>query len=285
MKKPFNFPRMAARLFTAALVLFAFAANAQQIASPADLYSATYTAGTSTNTGSTLFCAGAASFTLVSSTADQSTPPVSYTSYTWDEVALDGTTYGAIPNSSVPAGSPNKLTITDAAPGWHIYRVRADISTQGCTSDPTYFTVFVLPALTVTPRVNKADNATLTFCAETTAPTGPDAITFSAGTVAFSGTIRKPANITFRDLTVADFDKTYEWFRVDASNNATPVATTQDYTVTGNVPAGVYTFRLDVKYAAKTTCGVSATSLLSSGSTTATLTVTPKPGQPTITIE
>ncbi len=282
------------RLFIAPLLLFVMNANGQTtINTPADLsQGGDYLKGTSTSTGTTLLCSGA-TFKLSSSTTDPNNSSIAYTSYDWKEIETDGSTIISIPNNSAVAGAPNKVQIAGASPGWHTYRVVASTSATGCVSDPTYFTVYVLPDLNVTAKANQPDDASLTFCALTGAPGGANQIVFN-GTSAFAATPRIITGGGFQlpALTVDNFAKTYKWTKTDEANVVTDLATNSaTYTVNDAASAGAgtikkYTYKFEAKYAAQANCGPYSTTAVHSGdNTTATVTVTPKPGKPTINIE
>lgn len=272
------------------LLIISFNAAAQSITkpvkTPADLYvTADPTKGTSTNTGTTLFCAESAGFTLKSSTTDLVTG-AAYSSYTWEEQQTNSTTFGSVTNGSATQES---LTVTNASPGWHTYKVTVTVSGNACPPDPAYYNVYVLPKLTVTAVSNKPDAASHTYCAENGAPTDPaSAITFT-GTVAFETTPNALPNL--ENLTVSDFEIVYTWNKINvATSAATVVGNTKDYTITEAATPGAttttqYTYELTAAYQVKTCGTYKGTATLSGGGTTATVTVTPKPGKPTISIQ
>lgn len=274
--------------FTGLLLVCAFATSAQTVTKPvkvpADLYvTADPAKGTSTNTGSTLFCSETANFKLKSSTSDGNGN--NYTGYTWEEQQTGTATFGAVSNGSA---AQEVLTITGATPGWHTYRVTAVVSGNACPPEPTLYNVYVLPKLVVTATSNKSDAASHTYCAGTGAPTGTDAITFT-GTVAFDVT---PNALTGLDnLTVDDFEITYTWTKINVATNAsTTVATTKDYTIVeaatpGATAAVQYRYELTAVYSVKSCGTYKGTGTLNGSTTTATVTVTPQPGKPVITIE
>lgn len=257
--------------------------------SPADLFkTGDYQQGTSTNDGSTLFCAETAGFTLVSSTQDAANN-LAYTGYKWEELNTDGSTYTLLPNGA----TPHRMSISTPPPGWHVYRVTASVASAGCEADPSYFTVYVLPKLVVTPRVNKTDAEGVGYCSETGAPTGGNAIVFT-GTVAFDGTPRTITGLSLPALTIADFALNYAWYKVDAASVRTAVGTDQDsHTLVDPAAPGTsstYTIQLDVKYTMTPKAGAcgpyNGTGLYSGTSTTtATVNVWKKADKPTITIE
>lgn len=278
-------------LLTAACCLTAADAFAQtKITSPAGLYKnlGNYLEGTSTDNGTTVFCAEASGFTLTSSTTDPENN-LPYTSYTWEEMDENGSTF-----TTLPAGSAaNKTTISGASPGWHIYRVKAVTGYAGCEPDPTYYTVYVLPKLKVDPRANKTEAEGISFCSETGAPPPPNAYSFT-GTVTFDGTPRKIDNTSLPEHTAEDFELEKTWYKVSSTGTRTPVGTNSDtYTIEDPASSGTaetYTIALDVKYAitpAKGACNpYSAVAKYSGASTVdATVKVYKKAGKPTITID
>ncbi|WP_341840661.1 hypothetical protein [Chitinophaga caseinilytica] len=274
-------------LFFAGCLLMANNAAAQtKISTPAGLFKngGNYLQGTSTDNGSTLFCTGSSTFTLASTTTDPENN-LPYTNYTWEEMNTDGTTY-----QPMTAGSaPNKANVTNASPGWHIYRVSATIgAATGCEADPTYFTVYVLPPLKVTPRVNKTDAEGVSYCSENGAPTGPNAFTFTS-VVAFDATPRTITGTQLPALTIDDFELQYTWSKVDGSSVKTTVGNADSYTLTAAANPGhaeTYSIALDVNYAAKTACTYTAPALYSGTSTTNVVVKEyKKAGKPTITIE
>ncbi len=277
-------------LLAAGFLLFALNTMGQtKFTTPADLFkTGNYQQGTSTNDGSTLFCAETADFTLVSSTQDAANN-LAYTGYKWEELNTDGSTYTLLPNG----GTPHRMSIDDAEPGWHVYRVTASVASAGCDADPSYFTVYVLPKLKVTPRVNKTEAEGVGYCSETGAPTGGNAIVFT-GTVAFDVTPRAITGLSLPAFTADNFALNYAWYKVSASNIRTAVGTDQDsHTLVDPAASGTattYTIQLDVKYTMTPKAGAcnayNGTGLYSGVSTaTATVNVWKKADKPTITIE
>ncbi|WP_341835336.1 hypothetical protein WJU16_20815 [Chitinophaga pollutisoli] len=279
-------------LLIAACCLTAADAFAQtKISTPADLYknSGNYLEGTSTDNGTTVFCAEGTGFTLVSSTTDPENN-LPYTSYTWQEMNEDGTTYTTLP----PGADPNKTTITsaNATPGWHIYRVTAVTGNAGCEPDPTYFTVYVLPKLKVDPRANKTEAEGISYCSETGAPAAPNAFIFS-GNISFDGTPRMIQHTQLPPLEIDDFELQIAWTKVITGSGArSVVANTENYTIAdATLPAAAesYTLELEVKYAivpAKGACNpVLAVAKYNGSTVDATVKVYKKAGRPTITIE
>lgn len=245
------------------------------------------TKGTSTGSdGKTLFCAENANFTLVSSTMDAN--GARYITYDWKEMQSDGT-FAAVPNGTPDGTNPNKFLITNATPGWHTYQVTVSVSAAYCPADPVLFTVYVLPKLTITAQTTKPDANALTYCTQTGAPTGSNAIVFNS-TTAFETT---PNAITgLPVLTVGDFELKYTWYKVDtiaATRTQVQTGTGTSYTVTDAANAAVagaqYKYEVEVAYSAKSCSPYKATATLNDGITTAVVLVTPKPGKPTITIQ
>lgn len=276
------------RTTAALLVLGALQANAQSITKPiklsADLYvGGDYTKGTSTSTGSTLFCAENTGFTL---TADLNDPVTHapFTGYTWEEQQTGASTFGTPANGTA---TNEKLVISSATPGWHTYKVTATLAGNACPPEPNYFTVYVLPKLKVTAESNKPDAASHTFCADAGAPTDPATQIKFTGTVVFDGTPNSLPGL--ENLIPADFELTYSWAKSDGTTT-TNVGTTKDYTVndaatTGTSTTAQYTYELTAAYSVKS-CGVyKSIATLNGSTTTATVTVTPKPGKPAITIQ
>ncbi|SIT09699.1 hypothetical protein SAMN05421788_103464 [Filimonas lacunae] len=272
------------------LLMTALQATAQTVTKPvkvpADLYvTAAPTKGTSTNDGTTLFCAENSGFTLKSSTTDPVTH-ATYTGYTWEEQQTGAATFGPVTSGTA---TNETLVITSATPGWHTYRVTAALAGNACPPEPAYYNVYVLPKLVVTASSNKADAASHTYCAENGAPTAPaDAITFT-GSVAFDGTPNALPGL--ENLTINDFEVTYTWQKINvATSAATTVASTKDYTIVEAATPGAttttqYTYELTAAYSVKACGTYKGTATLNGSTTTATVTVTPKPGKPTITIQ
>lgn len=269
-------------------VFLALQSQAQTINTAADLSknSNDPTQGTSTNDGTTLFCAESSGFTLVSSTTDGTT---AYTAYDWKELQADGS-YAAVANGAPDATNANKLVITAATPGWHTYQVTASVSAAACPADPVIFTVFVLPKLKLAASANKPDATSLTYCAQTGAPQNSDAIVFTA-TPAYDGTPNALPSLPAP--AVNDFALVYKWYKVDVSDNTRTLitgATGAAYTLVDPADPSAttkkeYRYEVEVAYAAKT-CGLYASAAThSGGTTTAVVTVTPKPNKPTITIQ
>jgi hypothetical protein len=84
----------------------------------------------------------------------------------------------------------------------------------------------------------------------------------------------------------------YKWYKVDnTSGTRTAVGTNStSYTVDDAADATAtqekkYRYEVEVAYAAKTCGTYKNTATLNDGSTNAVITVTPKPGKPTITIQ
>ncbi|WP_343703790.1 hypothetical protein [Chitinophaga sp.] len=302
MKCSSLFTKITAGFCLAFLLMLAGQLQAQTINTPADLYKNTGDPlqGTSTNDGNTIICANAAAFTLVSTTADASSVP--YTDWKWEELQTNGSWSTTIESGAAVTGEPHKLRMTGATPGWHVYRVTAAVSTAGCLADPVLYTVFVLPALSVEAKANKATADELTYCAENGAPTAAStggAIRFTA-TPSFATALRAVpgstgagTTTTLPTLTIADFKINYAWYKVEDGGSATGTAVgsnddeyeVNDAATTGATTVKKYTYRLEADYAVKACDLKNVTAVLSGGSGTATITVTPKPGAPTITIE
>lgn len=279
---------MVKRSMAALLVFTALQVNSQSINKPvklpADLYvGGDATKGTSTSTGTTLFCAENTGFTLKAGTTDPVTG-ATYTGYTWEEQQTGSTSFGTVANGTATSET---LVISSATPGWHTYKVTATLSGNACPPEPNYFTVYVLPKLKVTAESNKTDATSHTFCAETGAPAdAANKITFT-GTAVFDGTPNALPGL--EALTAGDFELTYTWTKINGATTTT-VATTKDYTLadaatTGATTTQQYTYELTVAYAVKSCGTYKATGTLNGSTTTATVTVTPKPGKPTITIQ
>ena len=268
-------------------VILALQSQAQTITTPADLSknSNDPTQGTSTSDGTTLFCAEASSFTLLSSTTDGTT---SYTGYSWEEKQADGS-FGAVANRTADAANPHKLIIASATPGWHTYQVTAAVSAAACPADPVIFTVFVLPKLKLTASANKPDATSLTYCAQNGAPTGAsNEIVFSA-TPSYDGTPN--AFTSLPAPAVTDFALTYKWYKVEGTTRTLITgATGSSYTLVDAADATAttrreYTYEAEVAYNVKTCGTYGTTATQSGGTTTAVVVVVPKPNKPTITIQ
>lgn len=289
---------MTAGFFLVFLLMCAGKLQAQTVASFADLYKngGDPLQGTSTNDGKTVFCSGSATFTLVSSTSvPGSTPAVPYASWKWEEQQADGSWLTTIENGAPVAGALHKLTVTNGTAGWHTYRVTAAVSAAECLADPVLYTVYVIPPLSVEARANKASDNELTYCAANGAPASGSAaaIKFTA-TPSFSTAPRAvPSGSALPALTVADFKINYQWYKVEvgAGGTGTAVGTNDDeYELNEAATASAttvkqYTYRLEANYAIKD-CGLKDVAVWhNTGSATATVTVTPKPAAPVITIE
>lgn len=242
--------------------------------------------GTSTSTGTTLFCTDQSAFRLTSSLTDPTATgtPVPYTSWKWEEIDENGTP-GPLPATAVP--DKEKLNVASATAGWHTYQVTAATGVSECPADPVIFTVYVLPNLTIKADVDPANNPDLTYCAANGAPTGPKAINLKS-TVTFTTPPRKIAGL--KDYAVSDFELKYVWSKeeVGVPASKTDVGTGADYTIVepAVTTAGVekkYNYSVKVVYTVKS-CG-DYTAIAQSGGQNAVITVTPKPGKPVITIQ
>lgn len=242
--------------------------------------------GTSTATGTTLFCTNPSSFRLTSSLTDPTATgtPVPYTSWKWEEIDENGNP-GPLPATAVP--DKEKLNVASATPGWHTYQVTAGTGASECPADPVIFTVYVLPDLTITSEVDPAGNTNLTYCAANGAPTGTDAIKLKS-TVTFTTAPRKITGL--KDYTLSDFELKYVWSKeeVGVPASKTDVGTGADYTIVESAVTtpGVekkYNYSVKVVYTVKS-CG-DYTAVTQSGTQNAVITVTPKPGKPVITIQ
>ena len=295
MRRPFHpgllIPVIRTRIFTCFLaVLFAIctlhvsAQTGTKVKTPADLsIGDDPKKGTSTSTGTTLFCSASSGFTLKSSTKDPSNPTVSYTSWAWQELDETGVA-AALPGTAVPTNE--KLVVSSASPGWHTYQVVASTGTAGCPADPVIFTVFVLPDLTITSVVDPANSPDLTYCAANGAPTGTKAINLKSD-VKFATTLRTIPGL--KAYTIDDFDLTYTWSKEEVGGAKVTVGTNAaGYTITDPAVTAAGTekqfkYSVQVAYTVKSCGTYTATSQFSG--TDAIITVTPKPGTPVITIE
>lgn len=244
--------------------------------------------GTSTSTGTTLFCKEQSGFKLTSSATDPTVPtggtPIPYTSWLWQEIDANGDPV-ALPSTATAV--KEVLTVASATPGWHTYQVIASTGASECPADAVIFTVYVLPDLTITSAVDPS-SPELKYCAANGAPTGTNAIKLTS-TVAFATAPNKVKGL--RDLTLNDFDLTYTWSKeeVGVAGSKVDVGTTADYTVTEaavTTTGGAdrkFTYSVKVTYTVKACGDYVATT--QSGANPAVITVTPKPGKPVITIE
>lgn len=276
-------------MFAVLLLCTTLTVHAQKIKTPADLSVSDDPAkGTSTATGTTLFCKEQSGFKLTSSATDPTVTtgtPVPYTSWAWKEIDANGDPV------DLPAGTftavNEVLTVSSATPGWHTYQVIASTGASECPADAVIFTVYVLPDLTVTSVVDPA-TTTLKYCAANGAPTGTNAIKLNS-TVAFGTTPRKVKGL--KDLTIDDFELTYSWSKeeVGVAGSKTEVSTDANYTVTEaavTTTGGAdrkFTYSVKVAYKVKACGNYEATT--QSGTNPAVITVTPKPGKPVITIQ
>lgn len=271
--------------------LFAGQSNAQTITTPVKQASdlsvgGDYTKGTSTSTGTTLFCAENTGFKLKADPVDPLTG-ATYTGFTWEEQQSGAATFGAVANAS-GATNAATLTLTSATPGWHTYRVTATVTGNVCPPDPSYYTVYVLPKLKVTAESNKATAAEHTYCESAGAPAGSNEIKFT-GIVAFDGIPNALPGL--QALTISDFEIQYTWTKINNATAATTVVgNTKDYTVADPAASTAtasaqYTYELSAAYTVKTCGSYKGNATLNGTTTTAVVTVTPKPGKPTITIE
>lgn len=265
------------------LLLSSWQLQAQVIKVPADLTQ------TSTQTGSSIFCSESANFTLKSSTVDPTDNTTPYKTWAWSEIGTDGTVGALLPGA---VASNEKLAVTGAVPGWHTYQVVASTGDANCPADPVTFTVFVLPPLTVAAAIDQTNSPSLTYCAESGAPTDPTKAINMAATSTFpTAGIRIISGL--RDLKVTDFELNYKWIRVNNDDNSTTdvaTNTTGKYTITdpaSTTATGIkkYSYKVQVSYAVKSTCAATESTVMSSGTTPAVITITPKPGKPVITIE
>lgn len=297
MRRPFHpvlpIPVIRTGIFTcfmaALLMLCALHVSAQtpaKVKTPAELSVGDDPAkGTSTSTGTTLFCADQSGFTLKSSTTDpNSSLAVSYTNWAWQELDVSGNP-AALPATATP--NNEKLVVASATPGWHTYQVIASTGTAECPADPVIFTVYVLPNLTITAAVDPANNPALTYCAANGAPTDPAKLIKMKSTVAFATTPRSLPGL--KDYQLSDFEVKYTWTKIDVTtNDKTTVGTDADYTVAdpASTTSGVekkFKYTVQAVYSVKGCSDYIATTQFNGSD--AIITVTPKPGKPVITIE
>ncbi|MBC9934045.1 hypothetical protein [Chitinophaga qingshengii] len=276
-------------VFAVLLLCTTISVQAQKIKSPADLSVSDDPAkGTSTATGTTLFCKEQSGFKLTSSATDPTVTtgtPVPYTSWAWKEIDANGDPVD-LPAGTFTAAN-EVLTVASATPGWHTYQVIASTGASECPADAVIFTVYVLPDLTVTSVVDPSTTS-LKYCAANGAPTGTNAIKMNS-TVTFATAPRKVKGL--RDLTVDDFELTYSWSKeeVGVTGSKTEVGTDANYTVTEPAVTATggadrkFTYSVKVTYKVKGCGDYAATT--QSGSNPAVITVTPKPGKPVITIQ
>ncbi|MEC5147209.1 hypothetical protein [Chitinophaga sp. 212800010-3] len=271
-----------------AVMMLVFAASAQAQTLPlkntTDLYNADPSKGISSSDGSAVLCKEKSSFTLNASTkTDDGT--VSYTSWTWDEVDANGN-----PTTLSSNATPNneKLSVINAVPGWHTYRVIASAGTAGCPADPVLYTVYVLPDLSITSSID--DNTpSLSYCAASGAPTDAGKKIILNTSVSFATTPNKIQGL--KDYAVTDFDLTYTWYKQEVGSTGAPVqipsVTTSSYTIADAADNSAttekkYNYSVKVAYTMKACADYTATTQYKG--TAAQVNVTPKPSAPKISI-
>ncbi len=160
------------------------------------------------------------------------------------------------------ASGTGKNTYQEAnpKPGKYIYKLRM-VNANNCASEEAFFTVYVLPALTITLPSNQE------MCAATTGNT----------TDAKEMTRDIKSIIPYTSI----FKYTYSWNEKTPTNTAgSDISTAKDITVKDKVDTGDYTYTVTVKY------DQSVYKLLGdicSTSETRTIKVIPVPGKPSIT--
>lgn len=222
------------------------------------------------------------SFDLVASITDQSSTPITFSSYKWYQV----TNNSGVESLGSVIETTNTLAISGLTPGYHKYRVYGEVDEgNGITCQSNEYQdmiVFVLSPLTVTATANLNGNP-LNYCANDV-PTTP--IQLNVGTI----TADYSANtFGYNNPPASDFDVTYQWFAVLNGNTAAPIdlgtsTAFYDVTLTG---AGTYTFYVKVRYAVKpgsTAAWHSFDGYVTSGGNNVEIVVNPTPTAPTITI-
>jgi hypothetical protein len=220
----------------------------------------------------------------------------------WEEVTQTST-------ALIATATQNKLTQAEfptTTPGYHTFRLTTQYKnangTAFCPSQTEDFTIFILPDLNVTAKIDDpSGNASTVFCT-TSLPNSsdPNAVKLTA-TASFKDALNTGNPLTAPGI--GDFEIAYSWYRLPKADAATfdpnnpgsvqPVATTptgatstSSYSLdlTG-VANGVYEYVVAVKYTVKS-CGIAySVSTQSNGSTPLEISVVPAPGKPSITIQ
>lgn len=201
---------------------------------------------------------------------------------------------GALPAAAL-GETTRDLNVNDLQPGFHRFRVYGIVTsgTANCSSEEFQdIVIFVLN--TLNPSVETAANAITEFCVGTT-PTDP--VTFTT-TVDFESSY----NTDLPGPAVTAFSYTYNYYAVKDGNAANRISLgtavtgntntntfNLDYSLLSAEGEGDYTIFVEVTYnsAIKDSTGKSYavwTSQVQSNGSNYTISVTPKPGRPTITI-
>ncbi len=277
MKRSFTFLKL---FFVCSIMLIAFQSSAQQITSTdqtqLNVGPATATVPAFDKTKA-IFCP-TNNFTLTASLTDINGN--AFATYEWYAVNSAG---GA---DAIAGSTSQSLAIANATPGYHTYRVYGveDYgNSQTCKADAFEdFTVYVLPPLTVLATVPNSD--VLKYCTDNVPGTTPatNPIVFTA-TSAFSGVQNSVSGLT--NPTLPDFKIIYTWYKTDLAGTKIGAALqsgiSPNYTVAETV-VGSFKYMVEVTYDVKTACPYNA--VVTQNNTEAVVTVTPKPGKPTITI-
>ena len=223
------------------------------------------------------------SITLTASTTDQVTG-LDYTEYIWHRVAQDGTIL------STESETSGTLTLTGLTPGFYRYRVYGWIDDDGvvCQSDEYQDIIFfVLRPLAITSEA--ATGAIQQFCLGE-APT--EQLTLNS-TVTFDNTVPYNTDGTFPNPeNTSDFELAYRWYAINdqAPTTEIPITNPASIDYADFDALGTYTFHVEVTYAntlkdrGTREHAIWDTQVMLGGEVFE-LTVTPRPGRPTITIE
>lgn len=284
--------------FLVALMMTASTVSAQTIDDVNDLTEL------SEKVNAAVICEVGGSFTLTAAEGG-SLPAGIERRWSWEEVKSTGATV----ISGVTTKTLSSADLGTLTPGYHTYRVTEKyVNTatlaEYCPSDPTEYTVFVLPSFTTASQLTSGENS-LIYC-ETDVPAGIDGA---------SGPIKFTANLTFptamnvagktdgggslvpiTNPSTADFAMEYRWFKVPAGTdiatfdpeNAEPgslVATTSTNTYTvAETSTGSFNYFVVATYKIKDDCSVAKAAVTHAGNPVV-VTVLPRPSKPTITIQ
>lgn len=232
--------------------------------------------------------------TLRASLTDDSTDPITFTSYEWYEI---NTTDGVSEITDIQMTTTRDLVLTNLQPGYHKYRVYGLVNDAGiiCQSDEFQDIIFfVLRPLDPTATVET--DAITEFCLNAPPAEALDlTATVDFGTPTYESSYANPA--------VNDFALSYRWYAVNNNDpgtqielpTATPTATGATHTLsiseyTNLLQVGTYTFYVEVQYSdaikdrEDRAHALWTTQVTTSAGMPYELVVTPAPGRPTITI-
>jgi len=257
------------------------------ISEPADLYVGTINddeTSVTPNTGAVFFYNPAGTSVALTASSTDVITGLNYTEYIWHRIGQDGEIV------STESETGGILTVSGLEPGFYRYRVYGWIEDDGvtCQSDEYQDMIFfVLRPLAITSEAGT--DAIEQFCVgdvPTEQLTLTSAVAFDAS-VEYNivGGFPNPAN-------AEDFELSYRWYAVNDQDAANEIAITDPANIDYNLfnAVGTYTFFVEVTYASTIKDrgtrehAIWDAQVMLDGSAYE-LTVTPRPGRPTITIE